>query len=200
MSTATIRRRALTRTSAVLAATLAATTLFTTTSAAADTAADTAADAEAAAEAATLVDDASTVGLDEEGLFELQAPDDGEVLVKNFTSSVKGWVPGSKESRHWADNDYTELKFTGCTMTEATGRSIDVQLHQAIPFGLDKQMGSKRFSNCFKGSSKTSRGEWDAHYANGDNRYFTIPKHNGSEFQRTHVSVKKVYVDVSKAD
>ncbi|MFI8928122.1 hypothetical protein ACIG3E_10670 [Streptomyces sp. NPDC053474] len=195
MSTATISRRALTRTSAVLIGTLTATTLFT-----AAATADTADDSVPVADAAGVVDDASTVSLEEEGLFELQAPDDGEVHTQNFSSSVNGWVPGSKESRHWADNDYTEIKFTGCTMTEATGRSLDVQLHQAIPFGLDKSIGSKRFSNCFKGSSKTSRGEWDAHYSNGDNRYFTIPKHNGSEYQHTHVSVKKVYVDVSKAD
>ncbi|MEV0439965.1 hypothetical protein AB0I84_24305 [Streptomyces spectabilis] len=193
MSTATISRRALTRTSAVLIGTLAATTLFTT--------AATADDADpVVGDAVEVADDASTVGQDEEGLFELEAPDEGGVQAQNFTSSVRGWVPGSKESRHWADNDYTEIKFTGCTMTEATGRSLDVQLHQAIPFGLDKSIGSKRFSNCFKGSGKTSRGEWDAHYSNGDNRYFTIPRHNGSEHQRTHVSVKKVYVDVSKAD
>ncbi|MFH9073648.1 hypothetical protein [Streptomyces alboflavus] len=194
ITTVATGRRILTRTSAVLVGALAASTLFATAATADDTV--------PVGDSAEVSDDASTVSPDEDGLFELQAPDaeQGGIQARNFTSSVGGWGPGNKESRHWADNDYTEIKFTGCTMDGATGRSLDVQLHQAIPFALDKSLGSKRFTNCFKGSGHTSRGEWDVHSSNGDNRYFTIPKLNGSEYTHARVSVKKVYVDVSKAD
>ncbi|MFI6277430.1 hypothetical protein [Streptomyces sp. NPDC050988] len=40
---------------------------------------------------------------------------------------------------------------------------------------------------------------WYRPYAHAD-RYFTIPKLNGSEFTRAHLNVSKVYVDTSKAD
>ncbi|MFD5702824.1 hypothetical protein [Streptomyces lasiicapitis] len=130
------RRRALTRTSAVLVTALAASTLFTSVATADDT--------NPAGDAVEIADDAGTVSLDEEGLFELQAPDD-EVQARNFTSSINGWVPGSKESRHWSDNDYTEIKFTNCALIGATGKSLDVTLWQAIPFGLDKSVGTRSF-------------------------------------------------------
>ncbi|MEU9782847.1 hypothetical protein AB0H92_18130 [Streptomyces phaeochromogenes] len=147
-------------------------------------------------------EDVHTFNPNEEGLFELQAPaaDSGMVQPRNFTSSLSGWAPGSKESRHWADNDYTEIQFTNCSLDNGPSASADVKLWQAIPVGRDKDMGSKRFTNCFEGSNKTSKGEWSAHYDDGDNRYFTVPKLNGSEFTRAHLNVSKVYVDTSKAD
>jgi hypothetical protein len=150
----------------------------------------------------TVSDDAYTFNPNEEGLFELQAPaaDTGVVQPQNFTSDLEGWAPGSKESRHWADNDYTEIQWTGCSLSNPPSVSADVKLWQAIPFARDKDMGSKTFTNCFKGSDKTSRGVWDAHYDEGDNRYFTVPKFNGSEFTPAVLNVKKVYVDTTKSD
>ncbi|MFC8091967.1 hypothetical protein [Streptomyces sp. NPDC057301] len=148
-------------------------------------------------------EDAHTFNPAEEGLFELQAPSDssGGIQTRNFTSSLSGWAPGTiKESRHWADNDYTEIQFTGCTMIGAAGHSVGVKLWQAIPFGQDKDMGVKTFTNCFKGSNDTSKGAWNVHYNGGDNRYFTIAELNGSQYTRAHVSVKKVYVDTTAAD
>ncbi|MBN0044419.1 hypothetical protein JS756_09895 [Streptomyces actuosus] len=137
----------------------------------------------------------------EEGQFQLYgSPEPGRMPPRNFTSHLSGWAPGSKESRHWADNDYTEIKFTGCSMVGTTGRSVGVKLWQAIPFARDKDMGMKTFTNCFKGSTKTSRGEWSAHYTGGDNRYFTIPALNGSIYTKANLNVKKVYVDTTKAD
>ncbi len=192
MATAAARRRILARTSAALVSALAATTLLTSTATADDT--------NPVGDSVDITDDAGTVSLDEEGLFELPAPTEDGVEPRSFPSKIDSWLPSNHESRHWSDNDYTEIKFTTCTLEGAPGRSLHVQLHQAVPFGLDKSLGSKRFTNCFKGSGKTSRGEWDTHVSNGDNRYFTIPKHNDSEYSRTAVSVKKVYVDTSKAD
>ncbi|MCT9138898.1 hypothetical protein [Streptomyces violarus] len=151
---------------------------------------------------APVSEDAHTFNPNEEGLFELQAPadDNGGVQVRNFTSKLTGWAPGSKESRHWADNDYTEIQFTTCEMFGATGRSVGVKLWQAIPFSRDKDMGTKTFTNCFKGEGKTSKGEWSAHYDGGDNRYFTIPELNGADYTHAQINVKKVYVDTTKAD
>ncbi|MGC3000677.1 hypothetical protein ACPF8X_20540 [Streptomyces sp. G35A] len=151
---------------------------------------------------APVSEDAHTFNPNEEGLFELQAPadDNGGIQVRNFTSELNGWAPGSKESRHWADNDYTEIQFTTCEMIGAAGKSVGVKLWQGIPFSQDKDMGTKTFTNCFTGPGKTSKGEWNAHYDNGDNRYFTIAHLNGSESTRAVINVEKVYVDTTKAD
>ncbi|MFJ6659829.1 hypothetical protein ACIQNG_26260 [Streptomyces sp. NPDC091377] len=152
--------------------------------------------------AAPVSDDAHIFNPNEEGLFELQAPDEGNggAWARNFTSELKGWGSGSHESRHWADNDYTEIQFTTCEMIGAAGKSVGVKLWQAIPFNQDKDMGVKTFTNCFTGPGKTSKGEWNAHYSSGDNRYFTIDHLNGSQTARLVINVKKVYVDTSKAD
>lgn len=155
-----------------------------------------------AEDTASVSDDAHTFNPNEEGLFELQAPAPGNGVVqpRSFTSKLEGWAPGNKESRHWADNDYTEIQFTSCSLDNGPSISADVKLWQAIPFGRDKDMGSKTFTYCFKGAGKTSKGEWNVHYDDGDNRYFTVPKLNGSEFTRAHLNVTKVYVDTSQAD
>ncbi|CAM5319222.1 hypothetical protein STENM223S_10401 [Streptomyces tendae] len=95
---------------------------------------------------APVSEDAHTFNPAEEGLFELQAPSDtdGGIQVRNFTSSLSGWAPGSKESRHWADNDYTEVQFTGCTIDGATW-SVGVKLWLVIPFAQDNAVGTKTF-------------------------------------------------------
>ncbi|MFC9591335.1 hypothetical protein ACFTUC_16295 [Streptomyces sp. NPDC056944] len=145
--------------------------------------------------------DAYVTNPNEQGLFELYStPEPGQIGPMNWDGAIGGWAPGSFESRHWADNDYTEIQFTGCTVASGSGTSVTVKLWQAIPFSLDKDMGNNTLTNCFKGATYTSRGEWNVHYANGDNRYFTIPAINGSGTIRTTVSVKKVYVDTSLAD
>ncbi|WP_371096903.1 MULTISPECIES: hypothetical protein [Streptomyces] len=150
---------------------------------------------------APVSEDAHTFNPNEEGLFELQAPaDEGGIQPRNFTSSLTGWAPGSKESRHWPDNDYTEIQFTTCEMIGAGGKSVGVKLWQAVPFAYDKDMGVKTFTNCFTGSGKTSKGEWNAHYDGGDNRYFTIAHLNGSGTVHAAVNVDKVYVDTTMAD
>ncbi|MFE9457125.1 hypothetical protein [Streptomyces californicus] len=145
-------------------------------------------------------EDAYTFNPNEAGLMRLYGePDPGAaVQPMNFTSELKNWKPSSKESRHWADNDYTEVQFTGCRVKPTGGKSVTVRLFQAIPFSRDKDMGDKTFTACFNGG--TSRGEWDVHYDGGDNRYFTIPKVNGSGSIEGSLEVDKVYVDTTKAD
>ncbi|MFQ6849714.1 hypothetical protein AAIB46_02245 [Streptomyces sp. 35M1] len=143
--------------------------------------------------------DAHIFNPNEAGLILLYGePEPGTIQPMNFTSWMKDWKPGSKESSHWADNDYTEIQFTGCRVSPTGGSSVTVRLHQAIPFSRDKSMGDKTFTACFNGG--TSRGEWSAHYDGGDNRYFTIPKINGSTSIEGSLDVSKVYVDTSKAD
>ncbi|MET9372825.1 hypothetical protein ABZX98_01530 [Streptomyces sp. NPDC002992] len=85
-------------------------------------------------------------------------------------------------------------------MYGATGQSVGVKLWQAVPYSLDKDMGMKTFTWCFKGANNTSRGEWNAYYTNGDQRYFTTPELNGSSSTRATVSVREVFVDTSAAD
>ncbi|OLO30361.1 hypothetical protein PZ61_0207415 [Streptomyces sp. MNU77] len=153
----------------------------------------------ARADSAPTGEDAHTFNPNEAGLIRLYGdPEPGTMQAMNFTSYMKGWKPGSKESSHRADNDYTEIQFTGCSVNPTGGSSVTVRLRQAIPFSQDKSMGDKTFTACFNGG--TSKGEWSAHYDGGDNRYFTIPKINGSTSIEGSLDVAKVYVDTSKAD
>ncbi|MFF7000009.1 hypothetical protein ACFY93_34500 [Streptomyces sp. NPDC008313] len=157
--------------------------------------------ASASADGAPTDDDAYTsFNPNETGLFELYGDSSagGQIHPYNWSGDLSAWGPGNKESHHWADNDYTEVRFTGCTMAGTTGRSVSVKLWQAIPFGRDKDVGTKTFTACFGGG--TSQGEWNVHYEGGDNRYFTLPQLNGSEYTRAQVSVRKIYVDTTKAD
>ncbi|MEV7569385.1 hypothetical protein [Streptomyces tanashiensis] len=135
------------------------------------------------------------------GLIELYStPDPGQIRPMNWDGAIGGWAPGSFESRHWADNDYTEVQFIGCTMFGATGKSAGVKLWQSIPLSFDKDMGMQTYYNCFTGPDASTRAWWNVYYANGDDRYFTIPQLNGSEFTRATISVKRVYVDTALAD
>ncbi|WP_282702408.1 hypothetical protein [Streptomyces sp. CC219B] len=149
---------------------------------------------------APAADDAYTSISPEAGEFQLYGAPEGAVQARNFKSSLTGWAPGSKESRHWEDNHYTEIKFTGCSMVGTTGQSALVKLWHDLSWAPDKSLGAKTFTNCFKGSGHTSRGEWDQYVSGGDKRYFTVPALNGSIYTRANLNVDEVYVDTSKAD
>ncbi|WP_435969562.1 hypothetical protein [Streptomyces sp. Qhu_M48] len=145
--------------------------------------------------------DAHVVNSSDPGLIELYStPEPGQIGPMNWDGAIGGWGPGSFESRHWADNDYTEIQFIGCTMFGATGKSAGVKLWQSIPLSFDKDMGMQTYYNCFTGPDASTRAYWSAYYANGDQRYFTIPQLNGPEYTRATVPVKRVYVDTALAD
>lgn len=135
----------------------------------------------------------------EEGAFlYTDSADSGSVSPMNWSGGLTGWGPGNKESRHWPDNDYTEIRFTGCTMQGATGKSVGVQLWQEIPQGFDDSIGTKTYSACFDGG--TSKGEWNVSVSGGTQRYFELPELNGSSSTHALVSVDKIVVDTTKAD
>ncbi|MFD3332421.1 hypothetical protein ACFWV1_07175 [Streptomyces sp. NPDC058700] len=135
------------------------------------------------------------------GLIELYStPEPGQIGPMNWDGAIGAWGPGNFESRHWADNDYTEIQFIGCTMSGAVGKSAHVNLWHEIPFNLDKDMGMQPYYNCFTGPDASTRAYWNGYYANGDQRYFTIPLLNGSEYTRATISVKRVYVDTALGD
>ncbi|MFJ3768158.1 hypothetical protein ACIPQJ_17445 [Streptomyces sp. NPDC090082] len=135
------------------------------------------------------------------GLIELYTtPEPGQMGPMNWDGIIGGWGPGNFESRHWDDNQYTEIQFIGCWLDQGGGKSAGVKLWQAIPFNLDKDMGTQTYYNCFTGPDASTRAWWDVYYANGDQRYFTIPQLNGSTTIRATLSVKRVYVDTTKAD
>ncbi|MEV4944039.1 hypothetical protein [Streptomyces zaomyceticus] len=145
--------------------------------------------------------DAYVANSNDPGLIELYStPKPGQMVPMNWAGPLGGWGAGSHESRHWADNDYTEIQFIGCTMDGAVGKSAHVNLWQAIPFNLDKDMGMQPYYNCFTGPTASTRAYWNAYYANGDNRYFTIPLLNGQAVPYVTVSVDRVYVDTTLAD
>ncbi len=126
----------------------------------------------------------------------------GGISASNFHSEINGWLPG-KTSRKWTDEDYTEIKFTGCDATTGSrpnmGTSTHVKLWQ-YDVGPDDDLGEKKFTNCFTGSNKTSKGEWNRS-SSSHSRWFEISKINGYNYDRyLKLEVDKVYVDTSKAD
>lgn len=145
--------------------------------------------------------DAHAANSGDPGLIELYStPEPGQMGPMNWDGAIGGWGPGSFESRHWDDNEYTEVQFIGCAVDQGGGKSAGVKLWQAIPFNLDKDMGMQTYYNCFTGPDASTRAWWNVYYANGDQRYFTIPQINGSAIIRATMSVKRVYVDTTLAD
>ncbi|MEU2507916.1 hypothetical protein ABZ621_24820 [Streptomyces sp. NPDC007863] len=145
--------------------------------------------------------DLYTIKPNEEGMFPLYStPEPGQVQPLNWDGWLTGWGPGNNESRHWDDNDYTEVLFTGCTSEGEPVSSLMLKLWQEIPYSLDKDLGVNTLTGCFRGPSYTSQGVWNTHIDGGTKRYFTIPALNGSIYTRATVSVDKVYVDTTAAD
>ncbi|MFB7364550.1 hypothetical protein [Streptomyces hydrogenans] len=142
--------------------------------------------------------DLYTVKPNEKGLFPLYStPEAGQVQPLNWDGSLSGWGPGNFESRHWEDNDYTEVLFTGCTYVGATVTSLMLKLWQEVPYSFDKDLGVNTLTGCFRGPTYTSQGVWNVHVDGGTKRYFTIPALNGSVYTRATVSVGTVYVDTT---
>ncbi|GGY24174.1 hypothetical protein GCM10010363_00340 [Streptomyces omiyaensis] len=145
--------------------------------------------------------DLYTIKPDEKGLFPLYpGPEPGQVQALNWDGSLTGWGPGNFESRHWEDNDYTEVLFTGCTYTGATVTSLMLKLWQEVPYSFDKDLGVNTLTGCFRGPGYTSQGVWNVHVDGGTKRYFTIPALNGSVYTKATVSVSRIHVDTTAAD
>ncbi|WP_167542497.1 hypothetical protein [Streptomyces himastatinicus] len=128
-------------------------------------------------------------------------PTAADIQVQNFESSLSGVLPGF-ESRRWSDDDYTQIRFTGCVATTGSpssdGKSTHVELF-VDEFGPDPALGEKKYTQCFESSGSTSNGEWS--HSNGGDRYFSITKIDGSGTNPyMKLFVKKVLVDTTKAD
>lgn len=80
------------------------------------------------------------------------------------------------------------------------GKSVGVKLWQSIRFGLDRDMGTQTYYDCFTSLTVGTRAWWNVHFEDADKRYFAIPQINGSQTIRATVSVKRVYVDTALAD
>ncbi|MFF8380842.1 hypothetical protein ACF07V_32430 [Streptomyces sp. NPDC015661] len=145
--------------------------------------------------------DAYTIKPNEKGLFPLYTtPEPGQIQPMNWDGYLSGWAPGNNESRHWEDNQYTEVMFTGCSWEGEPVTSIMLKLWQEIPYSFDADLGVNTLTWCLKGANNTSIGTWNVNVAGGTSRYFTIPALNGSIYTQSRVSVRTVYVDTSAAD
>ncbi|MFF9074336.1 hypothetical protein ACF1A9_18835 [Streptomyces sp. NPDC014872] len=132
---------------------------------------------------------------------EISDPAGGEITATNFTSSMTSWATG-KKSTSWSDQDYTELVFTGCSATNGSPNNLGTSMHIRLwqyALGPDDDLGEKKFTNCFNSGSSISRGEWN--FGNGKHsRWFTLEKINSLKSSDLRLTVKKVYVDTTKAD
>ncbi|WP_381794989.1 hypothetical protein [Streptomyces niveus] len=108
----------------------------------------------------------------------------------NWSSYIASWGQG-EESRRWADESYSQLQFTGCTV-EHGSNNVTVAYYRDVPLSTDPKEDSKTFTACF--GSGTSNGEWTG-LASGD-WYFRAESIGGGGL----LNVTTVSVDTTQAD
>ncbi|SFK92721.1 MULTISPECIES: hypothetical protein [Streptomyces] len=119
----------------------------------------------------------------------------------NWSSYISSWTDG-EESRRWEDQGtYSQVQFRDCFAQNAGSSNQKVTLTERvdISFSPDKVLDSKTFSNCFKGSSYWSNGEWTDVPSGTNTLYFRADK-IGQGGSCCLLFVSEVYVDTSKAD
>lgn len=112
----------------------------------------------------------------------------------NWSSSI-GSAGRYYESRRWDDQSYSQIWFTDCTMQGST-KQTEVAIWEDNLASPDAKHDTKAFTNCFKGDSAQSMGEW--HGLPKDNFYFRLEDvgSNGDGL----LWVRKVTIDTSAAD
>ncbi|NGO70880.1 hypothetical protein G5C65_21475 [Streptomyces sp. SB3404] len=120
---------------------------------------------------------------------------DGAQLT-NWSSSMYNVLTGF-QSRRWGDKSYSQIWFTGCSVSGGPNRSTHVDLRWDRPGRPDKSWGTKKYTACFKSSTSKSNGQW--HGLSSGKHFFQIKKINGLS-SGVALGVKKVYVDTTKKD
>ncbi|WP_326767549.1 hypothetical protein OG978_26225 [Streptomyces sp. NBC_01591] len=109
----------------------------------------------------------------------------------NWSSSMSGVMSGFESSR-WDDEQYSEIRFTGCDQGYAT--SVDVNLWEDVSLNYDNYKGDATFTNCFNSSTAVSAGEW--HDLPVNDFYFKLGSIGGSN----QMWARDVYIDTTAAD
>lgn len=120
----------------------------------------------------------------------------GGVQVQNWSSSMYNVLTGF-QSRRWSDKSYSQVWFTKCRVSGGPDSSTHVDLRHDITGRPDVSWGTKKYTQCFKGSSGKSSGQW--HNLDSGSHFFQIKRINGAG-SGLALSVSKVTVDTSKAD
>ncbi|MEU4257812.1 hypothetical protein AB0E11_06405 [Streptomyces fradiae] len=102
------------------------------------------------------------------------------------------------ESRRWYDEQYSEIRFKGCSVDGAADRSTHVDLQRVRSMQPDTH-NIKKYVNCFKGRDSVTKGEW--HGLDKGKYYFRIDRINGEEYTpHLFLFVREVVVDSTQAD
>ncbi|MGW8378949.1 hypothetical protein [Streptomyces sp. ODS28] len=117
--------------------------------------------------------------------------------ASGLTSHLAGVGSGFESNTRWSDSKYNQIKFTGCTVAGAKGKSTHVQLKRDVPLRPDPTPNQKRFTGCF--NSKGSHSYLTSHKLDKGTYYFRIAKINDTEHTRyTKLSVKTVNIKTKK--
>ncbi|UGY92831.1 hypothetical protein [Streptomyces gobiensis] len=110
-----------------------------------------------------------------------------------YSSIIDGALTGFESSRWKSVGGSSAVHFTGCSSVGVGPNQNTTHISQwKDVFGPDQKQGdSARFSNCFKGSSYTSK--TSRSITSGAIAYFRIDKING-EVSGSGLDVKKVVV------
>lgn len=122
---------------------------------------------------------------------------DAVMRPMNWESSMSAVLTGF-QSRRWADESYSEVRFKGCTTDNASASgSTTVELRWDRSLEPDVSWGSKTYTACFSGSDSVSAGAWTG--ITDGQQFFQIDKINGSDSGNS-LTVQVVYIDTTEAD
>ncbi|MEU2551746.1 hypothetical protein ACF1GY_02950 [Streptomyces sp. NPDC014684] len=110
----------------------------------------------------------------------------------NWQSHITSAGTGFTSSR-WEDENYSEVRFKGCTQEYAFGGWVKVALWEDNALSPDTNHGTKTFTNCFTGQDAVSAGEWTG--LSLDGYYFRLQDTDGGL-----LNVRVVAIDTTKAD
>jgi hypothetical protein len=114
----------------------------------------------------------------------------------NWSSSIGSAGRGFESSR-WDDQSYSQLWFADCTVQSSSNtKQTEVAIWEDNYASPDNNHGTKTFTECFKGDTYKSMGEW--HDLPADDYYFRLEDvgSNGDGL----LWVTKTTVDTSAAD
>lgn len=114
----------------------------------------------------------------------------------NFTSNLQAVAKGF-QSRRWADEAYTQVQYTGCT---DTGINYDtgIDMRKDNSLAPDTDYGTVQFTNCFRGASLVSNGQWTG-LATGQ-YFFQVAYIDDDVNFDNWLTVDTVYQDTSQVD
>lgn len=119
----------------------------------------------------------------------------------NWNSWIGSWTDGETSDRWDEQGTYSQLQFRSCYAQYAgsSHQTVDILMWVDKSWASDKKLDRKIFSECFKGATHWSNGEWTDVPSGSVKLYFEADK-VGSGDACCLLDVAEVRQDTSMAD